>query len=199
MTININLKELWNEQNPAIPDHHEIIEKADNYRKKSLRKLILTNIMLVLTSVFIGFIWYFYQPQLLTTKAGIIVIILSMIIFLVYYNLMIPVLIKTDYSLNTYEYLEKLLIIKEKQKFIQTKMLNIYFMMLSAGIAMYMYEYASRMQLQWALLTYGITFLWIGFNWFYLRPRSIRKQDNAINELIYKFENISRQLKNEKN
>ncbi|HMQ67821.1 MAG TPA: hypothetical protein PKA90_02755 [Ignavibacteria bacterium] len=194
MTININLKELWNEQSTVIPDQKEILEKADNFRKKNLRKLVLTNILLLLTSAFIGFIWYYYQPEMITTKLGIVIVILAMIIFLCCYNLMIPELKKSDYSLSSSEYLKKLLGLKEKQKFLQTTMLNIYFIMLSAGIALYMYEYASRMKMLWTIFTYGLTFLWIAINWFYFRPKSIKKQDKAINELIDKFGNLSNQL-----
>lgn len=198
MTININLKELWNEQSTVIPDHQEILKKADKFRMKGLRKLIITNILLILTSAFIGFIWYYYQPEMITTKIGIVIVILAMIIFLIYYNMMIPVLMKTDYSLNSNEYLQKLMTLKEKQKFLQSTMLSLYYVMLSAGIALYMYEYASRMEMLWAVITYGITFLWIGFNWFYLRPRSIRKQDKAISELINKLGSISNQLVDDK-
>ncbi|MCB0728461.1 MAG: hypothetical protein KDD00_13430 [Ignavibacteriae bacterium] len=195
MTININLKELWNEQSTVIPDHKEILKKADKFRKKGLRKLILTNILLIITSAFIGFIWYYYQPEMITTKIGIVLVILAMIIFLIYYNLMIPELKKSDYSLSSTEYLQKILKLKEKQKFLQTTMLNIYFIMLSTGIALYMYEYASRMKLFWTIFTYFLTFLWIAINWFYFRPKSIKKQDKAINELIEKFGNLSSQLK----
>ena len=197
MTINIDLKELWNKQTSVIPDQKEIMMNADDYRKKSIRKLILTNILLFLTSAFIGFIWYYYQPEMITTKLGIIIVILAMIIFLIYYNLMLPLLLKSDYSLNNNDYLKNLIALKEKQKFLQTNMLNLYFIMLSTGIALYMYEYASQLKLHWAVLTYGITFLWLAFNWFYLRPRNIKKQDKAINELIDKFNSIKSQLKDE--
>jgi uncharacterized membrane protein len=197
MTINIDLKELWSKQPAEIPDEKEVMIKADNYRKKNLRKLILTNITLILTSVFIGFIWYFYQPEFLTTKAGIVIVILAMIIFLIYYNLMLPLLMKSDYSLSSREYLQKLVSFKEKQKFLQTNMLNLYFIMLTIGISLYMYEYASRMKFHWAVLTYIVTFTWLAFNWFYLRPRNIKKQDKAINELINKFNSIKSQLDDE--
>ena len=46
----------------------------------------------------------------------------------------------------------------------------------------------------YALITYGITLLWIAFNWFYIRPKQIAKQQDKINGLIEKFEAINHQL-----
>ncbi|MNR40078.1 hypothetical protein D3C85_1583390 [compost metagenome] len=57
-----------------------------------------------------------------------------------------------------------------------------------------MYEYASRMTVFYALITYGVTLLWIGFNWFYLRPKQIKKQQEKINQLIGKFEEVDAQF-----
>ena len=194
MSINIDIKKLWNKQSLEIPETKTILKKADGFRRKSLKRLLYTNILLLLTSAFIGFIWYYYQPEMVTTKIGITVMILAMIIYLAVYNLMIPLLTKTDYAVSNSEYLNRLLKIKEKQRFLQTKMLSIYYILLTSGMVLYMYEYASRMKLQWAVLAYLLTFLWIGFTWFYLRPKTIRKQDKAINDLIERFEEINKQL-----
>ena len=57
-----------------------------------------------------------------------------------------------------------------------------------------MYEYASRMSALGASLTYGITLLWMLFNWFYIRPKQIKKQQEKINDLIEKFEEVNHQL-----
>jgi hypothetical protein len=45
------------------------------------------------------------------------------------------------------------------------------------------------------MLAYVVTFAWIAFNWFYLRPKTIKKQQGKLNELINKFEEINNQLK----
>jgi hypothetical protein len=76
----------------------------------------------------------------------------------------------------------------------QTKMLGFYFITLSLGICLYMYEYISRMTNVGAFFSYLITLTWIGFNWFYLRPKTIKKQQTKLNELISKFETLNKQL-----
>jgi hypothetical protein len=72
--------------------------------------------------------------------------------------------------------------------------LNLYFILLSIGIGLYMYEYTSRMKPIWGIVTYGITFIWILFNWFYLRPKQINKQKAKLDTIISKFEMVSNQL-----
>jgi hypothetical protein len=76
-------------------------------------------------------------------------------------------------------------------------MLNLYFVILSAGICLYMYEYTARMTTAWAILAYTITSAWIIFNWLYTKPKTIKKQQSKLNDLITKFENISNQFKTE--
>jgi hypothetical protein len=36
--------------------------------------------------------------------------------------------------------------------------------------------------------------LWMIFNWFYIRPKQIKKQQDKINSLIEKFEEVNNQL-----
>ena len=194
MSNDIDLRELWNKQETTIPNVKELFEKIRNFKRSKLRKLIIANILLLSTSAFMVFIWYYYQPEMTTTKIGIVLTILAMVLYLYVYNQMIPTLVKVDFDMSSSQYLQQLLKLREKQVFLQNTMLNIYFIFLSTGICIYMFEYTSRMTLFWATFSYGLMLLWIAINWFYLRPRSIKKQQTKINELISKLEGVNRQL-----
>jgi len=194
MSNNIDFKELWSKQETAIPETKDIFKKANRFKKVKLYKLVLVNILLLSTSVFIGFIWHYYQPELMTTKIGIILIIFAMILFLMVYNRIIPLLIKKGFNINSSQYLQQLLKLKERQLFLQTTMMNIYFLLISVGVCLYMFEYVSRMNIVWAILSYGIILIWIGINWIYFRPRTIKKEQNKINNLISKFKELKEQL-----
>jgi Flp pilus assembly protein TadB len=191
---NIDFKDLWKKQTVNQPDIKDLIDRVGKFKKAALRSLWLTNIMLFATSTFIIFIWIWYQPQFISTKIGIVLTILAMVIYLFVYNKLSGNYKKIDGMATNQEYLQKLILIKKKQQFLQTNMMSLYFLMLSAGIGLYMYEYASRMTLWGAGLTYGITSLWILFNWFYLRPKQIKKQQEKINNLIQRFEEVNNQL-----
>lgn len=194
MSDNINFKDLWAKQTFVAPNPENLISEIKKIKQYNLRKLILTNILLIATSIFIIFIWMHYQPQLLTTKIGIILIILAMAVFLFAYNNSYSLFKSDKNSQSNSDYLKDLLAIKAKQKFMETTMLNLYFILLSIGIGLYMYEYTSRMKPIWGLVTYGVTFIWILFNWLYLRPKQIKKQRAKLDNVISKFEMVNNQL-----
>ena len=82
MDNNIDFKNLWKQQTVSTPNIEELLSKLDHFKKISLRKLILTNVLLIATIAFIIFIGYYYQPEFVSTKLGIVLNILAMMIFL---------------------------------------------------------------------------------------------------------------------
>lgn len=190
----IDFKDLWKKQSVSKPDITDLLAKVDKFKKAALRSLWMVNIMLFATSAFIIFIWIYYQPQFISTKIGIVLTILAMVVYLFVYNKLLNDYRNIDSTQTNQEYLQKLISIKKKQQFLQTKMMSFYFLFLTIGICLYMYEYASRMSIFAAALTYGITLVWMLFNWFYIRPKQIKKQQDKINGLIEKFEEVNHQL-----
>lgn len=191
---NIDFKDLWKKQTLNQPNIEDLMARLKQFKKVGLRSLWITNILLFATSAFILFVWYYYQPEFISTKIGIVLTILAMVIYVVVYNRLLGSFKNIDTTQTNQEYLQKLILIRKKQQFMQSTILSLYFVLLGVGISLYMYEYASRMTIFWASFTYGITLLWIGFNWFYIRPKQIKKQQTKINELIARFEDINKQL-----
>lgn len=191
---NINFKDLWKQQTVSPPNMEELLSKLKHFKKISMRKLIKTNVMLVATSIFIGFIWFKYQPEFISTKIGIILMIFAMALYLFVYNKLASFYKTIDGNLSNGEYLQKLISIKAKQQFLQSSVLSLYFILLGSGLSLYIYEYASRMTIIWAVIAYVVTFGWVAFTWFYFRPKEIKKEQNRINGLITKFEAVNKQL-----
>ena len=86
MSDNINFKDIWAKQTSVAPNSEILISEIKKMKQSNLRKLVLTNLLLIATSIFIILIWIYFQPQLITTKIGIMLIILAMVIFLFAYN-----------------------------------------------------------------------------------------------------------------
>jgi hypothetical protein len=194
METNIDLKKIWNKQKIETPKVEVLYATVNKLKTRSFLKLIVVNIILLLTITFISFIWYYYQPELVTTKIGIVLTILSMVIFLLPFNKQFSLLTKNKTEPNSKEYLQQLIKLKEKQTFQQTTMLSIYFIILSLGIGLYLFEYVSRMTITWGIITYAITILWFAINWFYLRPKTITKQNAKLNKLLVEFEKLNNQM-----
>lgn len=194
MDNNIDFKDLWKKQSISQPSINELLAKLKHFKKISLRRLILTNAMLIATCVLILLIWYYYQPQFLSTKIGIVLNVAIMAIYLLVYNRLFDAYKELDNTDSNAAYLQKLVAIKTKQKFLQSKMLSIYFVVLGLGTCLYMYEYASMMSFLWGFFVYAVLLFWMGFVWFYLRPRQIVKENSKIDTLIDTFQRINNQL-----
>ena len=194
MDNNIDFKDLWKQQVVNPPNIEELLSKLKQFKRVSLRKLIITNVLLIATSAFIVFVCYKYQPEFISTKIGIVLVIFAMMVYLFVYN-KIGTFYKTiDSAQSNSEYLQKLISIKAKLHFLQSTMLSLYFILLGSGLCLYMFEYTNRMTLFWGIITYAIMLGWVGFTWFYLRPKEIKKEQNRVNGLIAKFEAVNKQL-----
>ncbi len=194
MDNNIDFRSIWKQQDTGSPDIAGVRDKLKRFRKSQVRNLIVANLCLIATSGFILFVWYYFQPQFISTKIGIVVTILAMAVFLLVYNQQIPVFRAIDEQQSSSDYLSQLIRLKEKQKFMQHTMMNLYFLLLSLGIGLYLYEYTSRMTLTWGIVTYLVTGAWLGFNWFVIKPKTTTKQQAKLNDLIDHLKQVSHQM-----
>jgi hypothetical protein len=194
MDNNIDFKDLWKQQAVNPPNIEELLSKLKQFKRVSLRKLIITNVLLIATSAFIVFVWYKYQPEFISTKIGIVLVIFAMMVYLFVYNKLGTFYKTIDGAQSNSEYLQKLISIKAKLHFLQSTMLSLYFILLGSGLCLYMFEYTNRMTLFWGIITYAIMLGWVGFSWFYLRPKEIKKEQDRVNGLIAKFEAVNKQL-----
>ena len=195
METNIDLKKIWNTQKIETPNVEILYNKANKLKSRSFLKLVVVNIALLLTIIFFGFIWYYYQPELITTKIGIVITMLAMLIFLLPFNKQFSLLTKNKAEPNSKEYLQQLIKLKEMQVSQQTTILSVYFILLALGVGLYIFEYVSKMTITWGIMTYAITTFWFAINWFYLRPRAITKQNAKHNTLLAEFEKLNNQMK----
>jgi uncharacterized membrane protein len=189
-----DFKSLWQQQKTAAPDMGALLLRVKAFKRKNLRRLLLANLALLGTTVAIIAIWYYAQPRLISTKIGMVLVIVAMLIFLLAYNRQLGLVQGADPQLSGKDYLNSLLRLREKQKFMQTTMLSIYFVLLSLGIGLYMYEYAAQMSGMGAVAAYGLAGAWILLNWFYIRPKTIQKQQAKLNALIAELEAVQGQF-----
>ena len=194
MESNIDIKELWNRQAVPAADQSEILNKISRFRKSGLKKGIFLDVILVLTILFMIFIWIYFKPQFLSTKIGIIVGILPMCIVVVVNRKITSLYRSLDEKQSNIDYLNNLLMLKGKETFMQTKVMSLYFILLSFGILLYMYEYTLNSSFTFRLIAYSVLFLWIALNWFILRPVMIKKNRRKMDCLIRQIEKIKSQV-----
>src|SRR5690606_41836022 len=105
---NIDFTAIWQQQKVVEPNIDELQDKLNRFKKNNLKKLIFSNILLITTIVFVIFIWYKYQPQYLTTKFAIVLVLLEMAIFLLFYNKHFSSLNKIHNIQNTNQFLNSI-------------------------------------------------------------------------------------------
>lgn len=197
MNTNIDFKTLWKQHEADQPNMDDLLSKLKKCKNSGLKRIVITNMLLLATAVFIAFIWYYFQPKFISTKIGIVLAIMAMLIFLLAYNELFKFYKTASEAKSNSDYLNDLIAIKRKQKFLQTTMMQLYFILLSLGICLYLYEYVSLMPIFWGVTMYVLTLAWLVFNWIYIRPKVIKKQKAKLDVWIEIFERITRQLENE--
>ncbi|HNL84139.1 MAG TPA: hypothetical protein PKO18_02805 [Chitinophagales bacterium] len=194
MNSNINFNELWKGQQADQPTTQELQKKTRKLKYTGLLRMLFITLTFVATALFVCWIWYKYKPEMLTTKIGMILTLLALFIYGISFQLQFPLLIKLDSTENNAAYLDNLLALKRKQQQLQTTILNLYFILLSSGILLYMIEPSLRMTVFWRIMSYALSIIWFLFCWFYLRPRQTKKQQSKLDELIKKYELLQSQL-----
>jgi hypothetical protein len=83
---------------------------------------------------------------------------------------------------------------QQYMRWFQAKVFTAYFIGLTTGLCLYMYEYARRMPWEYGLLVYGLTLSWMLVNWFGFRPRLMRQHNDQMNEIIEQLTQLANQL-----
>lgn len=190
-----DFKSLWSRQAaPEKPDPSVLIAKAVTLRNKMRNKLLLGNLLCLATGVFIVYIWMNIDVKLITTRIGIMVILTGILAFVIATAGIIRPLYKSREQSSNADFLNQMIRFKKVQDFMHKVFMDIYFFMISAGVLLYMYEFALRMTWVWATVCCVATIGWMGFNWFYMKPKIARKQAAKLNKVISDLEEINSQI-----
>ncbi|MEM9052368.1 MAG: hypothetical protein AAGC47_09985 [Bacteroidota bacterium] len=193
MKDNLDLHDLWSAQTSKAPQLEELYSSFSSLKRKKLAQLIAVNSIMVATIVFIVLIWIYFDPNLITTKIGIILSIAAILIYSIAYSRMYPKLMEINEDQSNKEFLDSMIKVKAEQKFMQTRMLQFYFVTLTVGLCLYMIEFVSMMRAPWNFVAYGALFFWVAFNWFVLLPRVIKKQNAKLDDIIERLTEVNTQ------
>lgn len=198
MSAEIDFKALWNkEEAKDMPDTKELLRRADRVRKLTRIKLITQTLVLLATIAVLLSVGFNIDHEQLTTIIGLVFMVVAIISYLIVANQLLPMLFKSNMVGSSQEYLNQLIRIKRKNEFINKVMINIYFSLLSLGVFLYSLQFVARMSTAWATFYYVMVFGWMGFSWFWSRPRGIRKKQKPLNDIIERLESLNKQLREE--
>jgi hypothetical protein len=190
------IKNIWQQGSSQkdLLSYTEIMDKIEGARKKMLFKNLSGIVALILPLAVACWSGLNYEFAYSTTYVGILFVIAAILLGIFFSSqLLLLVLKKIDPTTSNSEYLQQMIRYRNRQRFFQSKGISLYFILLTIGIVLYMAEFAAR-DLSFGLLYYTITLGWFAIAWFYLRKRTIRKQEKQINEQVERLENIADRL-----
>ncbi len=196
MNINDELSGIWLRQIvPAAPPEQQILAEAVGVKRKVYRKLGFTVLSLAVTLV--GINWIAHSIRIKTVPVYISIVLINLAI-LFYLAASGDVLFlwtkKISPDISVKDSLDGMVLLKKRQSFLYGRLLGGYFILLFSGLMFYLWEFAKRMPLVYGIGIYVLTIGWIGFAWFYLRPRAIKKYQEPVDRMIREMERVSGQF-----
>jgi hypothetical protein len=139
-------------------------------------------------------ITFFFAFRSTATTIGILIILVTMIMYLSLIIRHYHILNKHDLTQNPADYLNSL---KEYQKN-RSKVVGwfyyTYVLLISAGLALYFIEVLETAPLYFKLITYGSTIVWFLFITFYLKPRMFKNEEEKLNLMIDRLIRLQEQF-----
>jgi len=152
---------------------------------------IVAMIALIVGAFIITFFFAFRSPA---TTIGILIILITMLMYLSLIVRHYHILNKHDLTLNPADYINTL---KEYQKN-RSKVIGwfyyIYMLLISTGLALYFIEVLENAPLYFKLITYGSTIIWFLFITFYLKPRMFKNEEEKLNLMIDRLIRLQEQF-----
>jgi MFS family permease len=190
-----HLMSVW--QGQPKPDKLSV-DEALKQVKKGIRGItnklywgIVAMIALIVGAFIITFFFAFRSPA---TTIGILIILVTMLMYLSLIVRHYHILNKHDLTQNPADYLNTL---KEYQKN-RTKVIGwfyyTYMLLISAGLALYFIEVLEQAPLYFKLITYGSTIVWFLFITFYLKPRMFKNEEEKLNLMIDRLIRLQEQF-----
>ncbi|MFB6455296.1 hypothetical protein ACE38W_08510 [Chitinophaga sp. Hz27] len=194
MSVEDKLQKLWQSKRTApAPSKEELLKKAFQVQTGIRRKLIRSSVLLLLTSAWIIYVVAAAKPTMITTWIGTALALIAMFMFLFSSAGMMKMLNNNNHTdLPVVDYLQHMIQVREKQRFLQTTIMKLYILILSAGVCLYMIEYTRHYSTTVRLLILLLALGWMAFSWFILGKRVIKKQEAAITEVIDKLQSLAK-------
>lgn len=189
-----DLQALWSKQTVPSANLQNIRQEIRCFRRRQIAFYLITGLLMLLTIGFALFIAFYFRPRLTSTYIGLALGGSAFLLALfsagrsarLYHRL-------NDTCPNT-KYLQALSSLRKQEYFHRHTMLTAYFVLLSLGLCLYMYEYTFARSWPTGIAVYVGLAGWITLNWFYFRPRILRKDKQRLEQFIGRNKELRQQL-----
>ena len=152
---------------------------------------IVAIIALIAVAFIITFFFAFKSPA---TTIGILIILITMLMYLSLMLRHYHILNKHDLTQNPTEYLNTLKAYQKNRTKVIGWFYYTYMLLISTGLALYFLEVLERAPVYFKIITYGSTILWFLFITFYLKPRMFKSEEEKLNMMIDRLVRLQEQF-----
>lgn len=190
-----NIQKLWQSgKDNDLPDAATIINQIRRFRKKLIRKNVIGAVALCLTFLWVGFVGWYFHFEKWTTRAGIILTLVAIILGVVFNSRLIQLLVRQgDTALDNKKFLAQMVHFRNAQRVIRRKGMLVYYILLTIGLCLYMWEFAER-SFFFAIIAYPLSLGWIIFSWIYFNKKVASKQEQRLSEQIDRLESVVHEM-----
>jgi len=174
------------------------VDEALKLVKKGIRGItqrlywgIVAMIALIACAFIITFFFAFRSPA---TTIGILIILVTMLMYLSLIVRHYHILNKHDLTQNPTDYLNTLKDYQRKRSKINGWFYYIYLLLISTGLALYFVEVLDDAPVYFKAVTYGSTIVWFLFITFYLKPRMFKNEEEKLNLMIDRLIRLQEQF-----
>ncbi|MEN0055636.1 MAG: hypothetical protein AAGC65_18305 [Mucilaginibacter sp.] len=190
-----HLMSVW--QGQPKPDQlsvDEVLKQVKKGIRSITTKLYWSIVAMVVITVFAFIITFFLAFKSWVTTVGILIVLVTMLMYLSLIVRHYHILSKRDATLNPSEYLDSLKAYQKNRTKVIGWFYYIYTLLISAGLAMYLIELLETASLPFKLITYGSTIIWFLFTTFYLKPRMFKNEEEKLNLMIDRLVRLQEQF-----
>lgn len=152
--------------------------------------IVATVAVLVLTFI----ILFFFVFQSWVTYVGIVIMLITMLLYAVMTIRNYRILNKRDATLNPTEYLQDLKDYQKSRAKIAGWFYYTYVLLISVGLSLYFIEILKGSSLPYKILVYGLSVVWILFLTFYYKKRIFRNEEEKLNLMIDRLKRLQDQF-----
>jgi hypothetical protein len=190
-----HLMSVW--QGQPKPDKLSV-DEALKQVKKGIRGIttklywgIVAMIALIACAFIITFFFAFRSPA---TTTGILIILITMLMYLSLIIRHYHILNKHDLTQNPAEYLDTLKEYQRNRSKVVGWFYYVFMLLISTGLALYFIEVLERAPLYFKLITYGSTIIWFLFITLYVKPRMFKNEEEKLNLMIDRLIRLQEQF-----
>jgi len=166
--------------------------------KKGIRSITsqlywgIVTMVAVLALTFLILFFFVFQSWL--TYVGILIMLVTMLLYAILIIRNYRILNKRDSTVNPTEYLQDLKIYQKNRAKIAGWFYYLYVLLISFGLSLYFVEVLHNSTIYYKILVYGLTITWILFLTFYYKKRIFKNEEEKLNLIIEKLERLQGQF-----